>query len=182
MAEKTVAFAPIETGDLSEIPPDAPAGAWRAKSSVKKAATSKDNYPMLIIEWSLLEALTDGNEDAVGGRVADFVTFFPENHKASRMSKMRLKAMCEALNVELPSISAIKSWADLEPLIDALSGLEAEIWTKLEERKDTGEKQTKVCYTEPGVPIGKLRAVDDEEEEEEAPKASKKTAKKAARR
>ena len=87
----SVQFTPVETGDMSEIPPDAPAGEWEAVCKVRQGKTSKDSFPMLILEWKLTDAITDGNEDHVGAKVTDFVVFFPSTHAASKMSKIRLK-------------------------------------------------------------------------------------------
>jgi hypothetical protein len=173
---------------MSEIPPDLPAGTWEAACNVKKSKTSKDSYPMLVLEWRTTEALTDGNEDYVGGRVSDFVVFFPNTHKASRMSKIRLKKMCEALDIEIPSITKITSWDDLSGFINCLEGLKATIYTTVEERKDTGELVAKVRYDAPGSSFAmKASAADDdddeeeEEEEEEKPRAKILKKKKLAR-
>lgn len=177
-----VQFAPVNTGDMTEIPPDLPAGGWEATCSVKKAKTSKDSFPMLILEWKTTEALTDGNEDFVGAKVADFLVFFPATHKASRMGKVRLKGMCEALGIEIPAITKIASWDDLGEFIAELDGLKSTIYTTVEERKDTGELVAKVRYTAPGGAL-KASAADDEDEDEDSddePPAKKKAAIKPA--
>ncbi len=167
-----VEFTPVTTGDMGEIPPDLPAGTWQATCSVKKAKTNKDSFPMLILEWKTTEALTEGNEDHVGGKAADFLTFFPGSHRASRMSKLRLKGMCAALNIDVPSATQLKTWNDVADFIEALDGLQAVIYTSVEERKDTGEQTTKIRYTAPGGLSASSQQDDDEDEdeEEEAPK------------
>ncbi len=165
-----VQFAPINTGDMSEIPPDLPAGTWEAECSVKKLATSKDKFPMLCLEWKTTEALSEGNEDHVGGRASDFIVFWPQSHKASRMSKVRLKGMCEALGLEVPAITKLESWDDLQGFIDELEGLKATIYTTVETRKDTGEQATKILYKQPGSSLAmKAAAVEEDDEEDEAP-------------
>jgi hypothetical protein len=176
----SVQFTPVETGDMSEIPPDAPAGEWEAVCRVRQAKTSKDSFPMLILEWKLTEALTDGNEDHVGAKVTDFLVFFPGTHAASKMSKIRLKKMCEALSIELPSVAAIKSWDDIADFVKELEGLKAKIYTSVGERKDTGEMVTSVFYAPKGG-VGVKAAGGDEDDEDEKP-APKKSAKKPARR
>lgn len=168
----SVQFTAIDVGDLSEIPPDLPAGAWQATSSVKKAATSKDKYPMLIVEWKTTEALTDGNDDYVGGKVADFLTFFPSSHKASRMTKLRIKSLCDALEIEIPTVTKFKSWDDISEFIDSLDGLQTTIYTTVEADKQTGEQRSKVRYTAPGALAGvkgKASAKDDADEEDDTP-------------
>ncbi len=171
----TVQFQPVDTGDMSEIPPDLPAGAWEAQCSVKKAKTSKDSYPMLILEWRTTKALTDGNEDSEGGKAADFLVFWPANAPASRMARIRLKGMCAALGIDVPSATSIKTWDDVADFIEELEGLKAQIYTKVEIRKDTGEQTTKILYTAPGgLKGGKSKAAaEDDEEDEEPVKKSK---------
>lgn len=179
-----VQFQSVNTGDLSDIPPDLPAGEWQATCAVKKLATSKDKYPMLALEWKTTEANTDGNEEAVGGRVTDFIVFYPANHRASRMGKLRLKEVCEALDIEIPTIKAVKSWDDLADLIDALEGTSAVIYTTVEADKTTGEQRSKIRYSAPGALKTKSKMAaeeddeDSDEEEEKAPVIKKKLKKK----
>jgi hypothetical protein len=98
MAE-TVICTPIDY-DAENIPPDAPAGAWRARATAKFSATSKDSFPMIIVDWEIESAYDEENESFVGVRVSDFLTFFPESRAgASKMSKIRLKAFCDKLNI-----------------------------------------------------------------------------------
>lgn len=175
----SVTFAPVDTGDMSEIPPDAPAGEWTAVCKVKLAATKKDNYPMLVLNWKLTESFSDGGDDHVGATVTDFLTFFPAKHAASKMGKLRMKAMCEALGIELPTFTSIQSEDDLAEFIAELEGIKAKIWTKLEERKDTGEMTTKVLYSAPGL---RIVAKADDDDDKPAKKSAKVPAKKAAGR
>ena len=163
-------FTPIDCGDMSEIPPDLPAGKWIALCAVKKAKTQKEGFPMLVLEWHTESVADDSeeNEQYVGARASDFVTFFPANHKASRMSRLRLKQMCDALKIDPPAVTRIQSWADLDGFVDSLEGLKAEIYTSVEVRKDTGAKVTKVTYTPPGRKLDLSAPPDDE-----APKGKK---------
>lgn len=171
----TVQFTPVNTGNMSEIPPDLPAGTWEATCSVKKSKTAKDGFPMLILEWKTTEAMTDGNEDHVGARATDFVTFFPSSHKASKMSKIRLRTMCEALGIEMPTATHVNSWDDLAEFIAELDGCKATIYTLVTERKDNGQLTTTVLYRAPGSSMGSLKAVEEDEDEPPAKKVKKKS-------
>ncbi len=175
-----VQFTPVNTGDMSEIPPDLPPGEWTAECSLKKSKTSNGGYPMLIAEWKTLEALTDGNEDHVGAKAADFIVFFPSNHKASRMTKIRFKKMCEALKIDVPAITKLNSWDDIADFIEELDGLKATVYTTVEERKDTGELVSKISYVKPGSSLKAAMADDEDEEDEEEEKPKKKPAGSAA--
>lgn len=175
---QVVSFQPVDCGDMSEIPPDLPKGAWTATCAVKKLATAKDKYPMLALEWKTSEALTDGNEDFVGNRATDFVVFWPSAHKASRIAKQRFKTLCSALDLATPELpNGIKSWDDLGDFIAELDGLQATIYTSIETGKD-GVQRTKVSYTAPGTTFSRIAAAsgadDDEDEDKPAPKAAAK--------
>lgn len=174
-----VHFTPVETGDLSDIPPDAPEGEWTATCELKKASTSKDGYPMLILNWKLDEALTEGNEDSAGNcRASDFLVFFPANHAGSKMSKQKLKEICENLQIEVPNTTSIKDWEDIGDFTAALDGAKTRVWTKHKTDKSSGEVRTNVLYVAPRGFGGGAMA----EEEKPAPKkngAKKPEAKKA---
>ena len=171
-----VEFTPVDTGNMSEIPPDAPAGGWEGLLAVKKSKTSKDGFPMLILEWRLTAADEDENESFVGAKVTDFLTFFPKTHPATRMQRQKMLELCNLLGVDVPDVTSIKSWADIQDFIDSLEGAKAHITTKVAPRKDTGAMSTSVYYS-----AGKGRSVPpppDSSEEEVAPR---KTAKKKAK-
>lgn len=181
-----VQFTPVDTGDMSDIPPDLPAGSWDAVCKVTRAATSKDKYPMLKLEWKTTESHTDGNEDFVGKRCYDNV-IFPERTRAGyfRAQARRLKQLCDLLGLEVPSTASLKkgSWSDLDDFIAELDGATARIHTYIEVDKESGENRTQVRYTEPGASLA-MRAAssddedDDEDEEEEEKPAPKKALKK----
>ncbi len=174
-----VQFTAVDTGDMSEIPPDLPAGKWLATCSVKKMATSKDKYPMLVLEWVTSEALTDGNEGFEGARAADFLVFWPASNKNARRAKQGLKTMCEALGISVPTATSLKSWDDIGEFIAELDGLQATIYTIVETRKDNGEQRTKVLYKQPGSSFAAAPAADEDDEDEVPVKkaAAKKRAK-----
>jgi hypothetical protein len=175
MSEKTMEFTPIDTGDMSEIPPDAPAGSWTASAAVTKSKTSKDGYPMLKVEWTLETATgdnADGNEAFEGARVTDFVVFFPATHRGAKMSRLRLRSICEALQCELPKTDSLSkgSWSDVMPFIADLDGAKTAIYTVVSENKETGEKQTQVRYQDPTKPRVRAEKPDADDEEDEEPK------------
>lgn len=167
-------FTAVDCGDLNEIPPDLPEGQWSAICRVKKSKTSKDGYPMLVLEWQT-EAVADDkeeNEAFVGMRSSDFVVFFPGTHKAAKMSRARMKGMCEALKIEMPTAKSIKSWDDVADFVNALEGLHGVVYTTVEVRKDNGEKATKIHYAPPGRKIN-LSVTKDEDDDTPAPKGKK---------
>jgi len=114
----SIQFTPVEPGDMSEILPDAPAGEWVASFRTKLQPTSKDKYPMIIVDAKLEEALTPGNEFAVHKKVSDFIVFFPKDHNATKMARLRLHALCAALKIEIPKFpDGIRSDAEGPPAI-----------------------------------------------------------------
>ncbi len=174
-----VQFTPVNTGDLSEIPPNLPAGGWEATCSVKKGATKNGGFPMLILDWKTDAALEDENEDFVGKSSSDFLVFFPSSHNGSRMSKIKLKTMCTALGIEVPSVTALKTWDDIADFVAELDGMKGTIYTTVKARTDTGEQTTNIQYNRPGAALATKKASDDDEdddEEEEAPAPKKKAA------
>ena len=163
----TVEFTPIETGDMSKIPADAPAGEWNAVAKAKLMKTSREGLPMIVIDWKLTAALTDGNADHVGARVTDFLVFRASTDPYVKMSRQQLKTMCDALSIDPPSCTAIRTADDLAEFMASIEGLKAKIWTTLQEDKRTGEMRTTVRYTAPG---GGLRVVADEDEDDKPAK------------
>lgn len=165
--------------DVKTLPPSLPIGGWLATSTVK--LKNKDGRPMLIVEWKTDEATGDDAEDrasAVGGSEADFINFFDDadsnNAQRSKMNKLTLRKLCEALEVDLDVIpTKWESEEDFAELIAALDNRQCAIWTTHRTNDDTGEIRVKIHYTEPGAGLA-LAAADDEEEEK--PKAKSKTA------
>lgn len=160
-------FTRVETGDMSEIPPDAPEGQWVAAFKVKLAATSKDKYPMLIVDAKLEEALTEGNEGHVGSKVSEFIVFFPATHNAAKMSRLRLRDFCAGLKIDLPRITSIERASDLDDFIGEIESNRAVVWTKHESDKTTGETRTKLLFT---APRGSVSNIVEDVSEEAAPK------------
>ena len=142
-------FTPVETGDMSTIPPDAPPGQWVAGFKCTIRRTNKDGFPMVVIEAYLQEALTEGNEYAIGSKVADFLTFFPVGHRGFKMGVRRLHDWCGALKIAVPTLTRITTASDLQPLVDAIEENRAVIWTEHEKDKTTGEIRTKIAFAPP---------------------------------
>jgi len=173
--DKTVQCTPVETGNMSEIPPDAPEGAWVARATVKNESNKKSGFPQLVITWKLAEALTDGNEDFVGSKVREWHIFYPARHEHSRMGKIKFKALCEAAGLDIPTISSPFDWADLADFVTELEATDVKLWTYLQTDKQTGEKRTQISFNPPGGAAAAARkSLADEDEEEEKPAAAKK--------
>lgn len=162
-----VDFQQVDCGDMSEIPPDLPAGEWTAVCAVKKSATSKDKFPMLILEWKTLESNDDANEEFVGGRSSDFLVFYPASHRATRMQRQRMRTMCEALGLEVPAATSIRTWDDLGEFIAELDGKKATIYTTVQTGKD-GERRTRIEYRPQGASLASLRASAEDSADEES--------------
>lgn len=148
--EQDLEFSPISTGSMTEIPPDAPAGEWVAEAKVKPSKTQKDGRPMLIVEWTIREARDPFQEEHIGKRVTDFIVFWDEKDKASRMAKVRMREMCTSLGIESPDTSSFTegNWGSMRPFIEALEAGTHTIFTKVETSK-AGEQRAVVTYTRP---------------------------------
>lgn len=176
--------------DVTEIAPDAPAGEWEAtipRGKCKVQPTKEDHYPMLIVSIRLDKTEEDGeeHEKALGAELSVMIVFFGnEKARAARMSKLRLRQLCEAADVDLDVIpkSLKDPENDLEPLIRAIEGKKIKVWTKLTTRKDTGETVTDVLLANPKAAL--TTKGDDDEDEDDAPAkpAAKGGKGKAARR
>lgn len=168
-------FAPIETGDLTEIPPDAPEGEWVAVCK-PKPGLDKEGNPRIILEWTLEEAVTDGNADFVGSTVTDFfLVFYPARMAdKSKRGRRQLRQVCDACEIEVPVIQTVTP-QDVEELVQKLDGARARLWTR--NKVNGNEIRTNIYYTAPG---GVSAAVEVEEAPAPAPKGKAAPAKKAA--
>jgi hypothetical protein len=179
---ETVVFTPIDF-DIETLPPDAPAGAWQVLLTTKIAKTAKDSFPMIIIDAILEQAYDDENEQFANGetRVSTFLCFFPEGHKASKMGKINVRAVCDKLGIARSLIPThIATSADLEEFATAIDGQKCDAWTAIETSKDkqSGEMVTRsvLKWKAPGSTASALPplaaddgddAEDEVEEEEE---------------
>lgn len=177
--------------DVNEIAPDAPAGEWSVsipRGKCKVQPTKEDRFPMLIVPIRLESTEEDGEEyqKALGAELSSMIVFFDDTKaRAARMSKLRLRQLCEAADVDLDVVpKAIESEDDLEPLIRALEGKKFTAWTRLTTRKDTGEVTTEVVFQNPSKPLAAVGADDDDEDEAPqrgAPKGGKTAGKTAGK-
>jgi len=163
--------------DVNEITPDAPAGEWKVsipRGKCKVQPTKEDHYPMLIVPIRIEGTEEDGDEytKAIGAELSTMIVFFgDEKARAARMSKLRLRQLCEAADVDLDVVPTDLEDPenDLDPLIRALEGKKFTCWTKLTQRKDTGETTTEVVFVNPNKPLA-VQSDDEDEGEDEAPR------------
>jgi hypothetical protein len=156
-----------------------PAGEWTAICSVKKSKTNEGGFPMLILEWKLEDTDDEDHKTYLGTTESDFVVFFPKGHKGARMGALRMRGLCEHMNIDLDTVpqGKISSWADLEELIEGLDKQRATIWTTIGKGRDN-QPRTTVVYAAPGGAI--TSPSDDDEDEEEKPAARSAKGKPAA--
>jgi hypothetical protein len=170
--------------DVTEIAPDAPAGEWGVsipRGKCKVQPTKEDRYPMLIVPIRLdsTEEEDETFQKALGAELSSMIVFFgDEKARAARLSKLRLRQLCEAADVDLDLVpkDLEDPENDLEPLIRALEGKKFTAWTTLQTRKDTGEVVTEVRFQNPTkalVAAGKDDE-DNEDNEDEKPRGKRK--------
>jgi hypothetical protein len=177
--------------DVHEIAPDAPAGEWSVsipRGKCKVQPTKEDRYPMLIVPVRLDGTVEEDDmyTKALGTELSTMIVFFgDEKARAARMSKLRLRQLCEAADVDLDVIPKELNDPenDLEDLIRGLEGKKFTAWTRLTTRKDTGETVTELLFQNPNKPLSTARdEEEEEEEEEEAPRGKKAAAAKNGKR
>lgn len=154
MTQQELQFSPVEMGDLSEIPPDAPDGDWVASVNVKIGQTSKEpKLPMFYIEYKLEECLTPENEGfQLPTRTTKFLVFRGKTDPYVKMFRQDLKTICDGHGIPVPNIPAIKSSADLQPFADELMANRLVVRTKLgKPDKQTGERRTEIFYPKKAV-------------------------------
>jgi len=160
-------FKPIDFD--KNIEPDAAVGQYTATlDDVRISKTSKDEYPMLILEWQLTEAVDGGDdqEKSVGATVTDFLTFFPSGDRRGRMGKIKYAQLCELLSVDPDTIPArIESKADFLDFIKEVKGQSATVWVSQREDKSSGEVRTNVNYTAPRSAMAAMPEGEEEQEE-----------------
>lgn len=168
-ADKHYDFTPIDH-DSNAIEPDAAAGEYEAVvDDAKIIATSKDKYPMLVIEWKLESTNTDTPEaeKSVGAIVSDFLAFFPDGDRRGNFPKRRFRQLRDLLQLPediLPTRMETKE--DFAELLAALKDQQATVWVTTREDKETHEQRASVNYTAPRGAMGAMASTDDEEQEE----------------
>ena len=97
------------------------------RGKCKVQPTKEDHYPMLIVPIRLdkTDETDEAYEKALGAELSSMIVFFgDEKARAARMSKLRLRQLCEAADVDLDVIPKVieDPENDLEPLIRASRG------------------------------------------------------------
>ena len=183
MPEKVLAFKPRKTS--TEIVPDAPEGEWESripKGKCKVTVTQKGD-PRLIIPFKLEKAADEKNEPFQGSEVSLSIIVFDEEDNEKRrganMMKSRLRALCEAVDVEWEEVypSEVKEPADFDPLFRALEGKTLTIWTMHTTRtNESGETitDTEVRFKKPGAGLV-TRGADSDDDDKPAKNGRSKT-------
>lgn len=173
--DKSLQFTPVETGNMTEVPPDLPAGHWNASITVKNGV--KDGLAYMFVQFTAQEDLTGENGNYVGSSASKYIAFYPEADSRSKMSKQECKTMSEAWP-DLPELDtsglAEGDWSSLEPWVEALEAGQREIWTTVTEDKQ-GIARTKIFVAEPGKKLTRLTPAETEEEGEKPKAPAKKT-------
>lgn len=160
-------FSPVEVGDMSEIPPDAPEGQWvtSQKVTVRKSAAGD---PMLVIDFKLEEALTEGNEEFVGSKVTKFLVVRGANHQYVKMYRQDLADLCAGLKIDVPRFTTLRSASDFDEFIAEVEGNRGVAFTKHKKDKTTGEVRTEITFRAPRGSVTSI--VSEDTAEEAAPK------------
>lgn len=141
-------FTPVETGDMSEIPPDAPAGQWVFQPTVKFKPTAA-GAPMLIFDFKCVEALTEGNENAVGSKVTKFLVIRGANDPHVRMFRNDLADLCELAKIPVPKIPRVETGHEFDEFIAEYESQKCVGFTYHKKDKQTGEIRTEVTSRAP---------------------------------
>ena len=166
---KRMDYKPVSGFDVNEIAPDAPAGEWTVsipRGQCKVQPTKDDKLPMVVVPVRLEKTDEDGDDfqKALGTSLTVYLVFGQTNPRAARMSKLRIRQLCEAADVDLDVLpkDLTDPENDLQPLIHALEGKKFQAWTRHQTRKDTGETTTEIQFQNPNAPIGGGARDDDD--------------------
>jgi hypothetical protein len=175
--ERVMDFQPVDF-DGGEVEADAAPGCYEAIiEEVKISKTSKDSFPMAILEWKLNSSVeeepTAEQEKSVGATVADFLVFFPKGDKRGKMGIIRRNKLFEMLGIDTDVIpQRIQSKADFKDFAGALKGQSMQLWVTSKTDQDSGEVRTGVQYTAPKGSNG----ANTSEADEPAPTPMKRSA------
>lgn len=144
-----------------DVLPDAPVGEWEASVLKKcKVTVTQKGDPRILIPFRLDKAMEEENEKYQGATVTLAIIFFDEEDsekvRGSNMMKGRLRALCEALDVNYDEVypENIESEEDFRPLFDAIEGKKGfTLWTVHNKRTlESGEEvlDTEVRFSKPG--------------------------------
>jgi hypothetical protein len=172
--------------DINEIVPDAPAGEWKAsipRGKCKTQPTKDDHFPMIIAPIRLDSTEEEGEtfERALGTELSVFLVFGAKTSRGERLSKLRIRQVCEALDIDLDLIpKVINDGDDLQPLVRALEGKKFTVWTRLQTRKDTGEVTSEVLFQDPNRTLSAASDDGDDEDDDDEPQSEPAPKKKPA--
>lgn len=172
--EKKIQFKPRKTS--TEIQPDAPEGEWEAMipKGKCKVLVTQNGDPRLIIPHKLLKAEDEKNVSHQGAEVNQSVIIFddedPEKRRGANMMKGRLRALCEAVDVEFADVypDEVSDASDFDKLFAALEGKKLTIWTVHTKRQaQSGEEvtDTEIRYKKPGAGLVTKGAGGDEDDD-----------------
>ncbi len=170
---KKMEFKRVEF-DIDQIAPDAPGGEWTAsipRGKCKIQPTREDQFPMVIVPIRLDKTDEDGEafEKALGTELTTFLVFGGKSPRGERMSKLRIREICEACEIDLDVLpKVIADRDDLEPFVRELEGKKLKVWTVVTTRKDTGEEVTEIRFRDPKGTLKRADA-DDDDDDDEAP-------------
>lgn len=184
--DKKLQFRPRTSSP--ELKPDAPEGGWDAlipRGKCKVTVTQKGD-PRLIIPFQLEKAHEEKNEKFQKSEVQFTAIVFddedPERRRGANMMKGRLRALCEACEVDFAEVypTTIESAEDFDKLFSAIEGKKLPIWTVHTKREvESGEMvtDTEIRFRKPGSGLV-TKEVDGDDEE----RPGKHKARKSARR
>jgi hypothetical protein len=155
--------------DVSEMPVDAPEGAYTGKiKKVDITKSKKDGYPQIVLEVRLIESEDEEGEEAVkqGCSLNTYITFFPKKEgRRGTPSKLALKGIMDSLHLDSDLVpTRIETKRDLEDLSDALKGQELSVWV-VHREDDSGEVRCDLRFKAPKKMAGSGRRRDDEDED-----------------
>lgn len=177
-----VDFTPIDC-DVNTIEPEAAEGTYVGIiDDVRVQATSKDKYPMLVVDWKLDSTETDSEaaEKSVGATVADFFAFFPDGDRRGNFPKRRFRQLRELLDISDDLVpTRLENKSDFDDLIAELKGKEATIYISLRKNPETNEERPSISYT---APRGAMGAMPSDEDDKPARRENRPAARKPAAR
>ena len=156
---KSIKISPVDYGDTNtadkSILLDAPDGYWTIQCSVTPQASKPKpddgrEYPMLKLDFKLLQDLIGGNEMYVGRRTTDYIVLYPPGHKNFQMMFRKLHGLCECAGISAPVFTRIENWPeDCQDFIDSIDKAQFNLWTAVEVDRKEGTERTQVKYQAP---------------------------------
>jgi hypothetical protein len=166
-----------KVADVDNMPPDLPEGHWQGHFKVTPKVSKESGIPMLMIQATADEALTDGNQEFEGHTTTFPVMLYEPTHEYYKNAMRTVKQMNE-LYEDLPYFDETTlandppSFASLVAWVEAFESQPRQFWTSLRDNKETGEKVTQVQFF---APKGSTPQRRQEEDTGDKPKKSKKS-------